>query len=221
MTMKLKHKHSRKAGLPPGTLVHIGEKKSETVTISVYEYGEGQFQERTVSKPDEIAMTGEPTVRWVDVGGIHKMEVLESFGKMFGLHPLLLEDIANTDQRPKLDDYGSYGYVVLKMLYEGDREGDINVEQVSLVFGENFLLSFQENGGDVFQGVKERLRNGKGRLRHAGADYLLYALMDSIVDRYFVILETLGERIEALQDLCVTNPGPETLRDIHGLKRQL
>ena len=191
--MKLKHKHSRKAGLPPGTLVHIGEKKSETVTISVYEYGEGQFQERTVSKPDEIAMTGEPTVRWVDVGGIHKMEVLESFGKMFGLHPLLLEDIANTDQRPKLDDYGSYGYVVLKMLYEGD----------------------------VFQGVKERLRNGKGRLRHAGADYLLYALMDSIVDRYFVILETLGERIEALQDLCVTNPGPETLRDIHGLKRQL
>jgi magnesium transporter len=219
--MKLKHKHSRKAGLPPGTLVHIGEKKSETVTISVYEYGEGQFQERTVSKPDEIAMTGEPTVRWVDVGGIHKMEVLESFGKMFGLHPLLLEDIANTDQRPKLDDYGSYGYVVLKMLYEGDREGDINVEQVSLVFGENFLLSFQENGGDVFQGVKERLRNGKGRLRHAGADYLLYALMDSIVDRYFVILETLGERIEALQDLCVTNLVRETLRDIHGLKRQL
>lgn len=140
---------------------------------------------------------------------------------MFGLHPLLLEDIANTDQRPKLDDYGTYGYLVLKMLYEGQSEGDINVEQVSLVFGENFVLSFQENGGDVFQGVKERLRNGKGRLRHAGADYLLYALMDSIVDRYFVILETLGEKIEALQDLCVTNPGPETLRDIHALKRQL
>jgi len=133
----------------------------------------------------------------------------------------LLEDIANTDQRPKLDDYGTYGYLVLKMLYEGKSEGDINVEQVSLVFGENFVLSFQENGGDVFQGVKERLRNGKGRLRHAGADYLLYALMDSIVDRYFVILETLGEKIEALQDLCVTNPGPETLRDIHALKRQL
>jgi magnesium transporter len=135
MTMKLKHKHSRKAGLPPGTLVHIGEKKSEAVTITVYEYGEGQFQERSVAKPDEVALTAEPTVRWVDVGGIHRMEVLEAFGKMFGLHPLLLEDIANTDQRPKLDDYGTYGYVVLKMLYEGQHEGDINVEQVSLVFG--------------------------------------------------------------------------------------
>ncbi len=219
--MKSMHKHSRKAGLPPGTLVHIGEKKTESVSISVYEYGEGQFQERSVAKPEEVSLIGEPTVRWVDVGGIHKMEVLEAFGKIFGLHPLLLEDIANTDQRPKLDDYGAYGYVVLKMLYEGQRHGDINVEQVSLIFGENFLLSFQENGGDVFQGVKERLRNGKGRLRHAGADYLLYALMDSIVDRYFIILETLGERVEVLQDRCVSNPGPETLRDIHALKRQL
>ncbi len=219
--MKLVHKRSRKAGLPPGTLVHIGEKKSESVKITVYEYGEGQFQERTVARPDEVVTTGEPTVRWVDIGGIHKMEVLEAFGKVFGLHPLLLEDLANTDQRPKLDDYGTYYYVVLKMLYEGQRQGDIAVEQVSLVFGENFLLSFQENGGDVFQGVKERLRNGKGRLRHAGADYLLYALMDSIVDRYFVVLEALGEKIEALQDLCITNPGPDTLRAIHILKRQL
>ena len=215
------HKHSRKSGLPPGTLVHIGEKKSDTVTISVYEYGEGQFQERTVAKPEEVMSTTEPTVRWVDIGGIHKIELLEGFGKLFGLHPLLLEDIANSDQRPKLDDYGTYGYVVLKMLYEGNQQGEINVEQVSLVFGENFLLSFQENGGDVFHAVKERLRAGKGRLRHAGADYLLYALMDSIVDRYFIILETLGERIEALQDLCISDPGPETLRDIHALKRQL
>jgi magnesium transporter len=156
-----------------------------------------------------------------DVGGVHKIEILESFGKLFGLHPLLLEDIANTDQRPKLDDYGSYGYVVVKMLYEGERHGDIVVEQVSLIYGDNFLLSFQENGGDVFQAVKDRLRSGKGRLRHAGSDYLLYALIDSVVDRYFGVLETVGERIEALQDLVVSNPQPETLREIHALKRQL
>jgi magnesium transporter len=219
--MKLVQKRSRKSGLPPGTLVHIGEKRAETVRISVFDYDEAHFQERTGVKPEEVTAPGDAMVRWVDIGGIHRMDVLETFGKTFGLHPLLLEDIANTDQRPKLDDYGTYGYVVLKMLYEGDRRGDINVEQVSLVFGENFLLSFQENGGDVFQVIKERLRAGKGRLRHAGSDYLLYALMDAIVDRYFAVLENLGEKIETLQDAVVTNPQPETLRDIHSLKRQL
>ena len=123
-----------------------------------------------------------------------------SVRKMFGLHLLLLEDIANTDQRPKLDDW-HLRLCGLEDAYEGQNEGDINVEQVSLVF-RIFALSFQENGGDVFCGVKERLRNGRVRLRHAGADYLLYALMDSIVDRYFVILETLGRKIEMLQDVC-------------------
>jgi magnesium transporter len=219
--MKLVQKRSRKAGLPPGTLVHIGEKKSETVEITVFDYDDSHFQERRVAQAEDVPIAPEPCVTWVDVGGVHKIEVLESFGKLFGLHSLLLEDIANTDQRPKLDDYGMYGYVVLKMLYEGERRGDIMVEQVSLVYGDNFLLSFQENGGDVFQAVKDRLRSGKGRLRHAGSDYLLYAVIDSIVDRYFVVLETVGERIEALQDIVVSNPQPETLREIHALKRQL
>lgn len=219
--MKLVQKRSRKAGLPPGTLVHIGERKAETVKITVFDYDEDHYQERQVAKAEEVPIAPEPCVTWVDVGGVHKIDVLETFGRLFGLHPLLLEDIANTDQRPKLDDYGSYGYVVLKMLYEGERRGDIIVEQVSLVYGDNFLLSFQENGGDVFQAVKDRLRSGKGRLRHTGSDYLLYALIDSIVDRYFVVLETVGERIEALQDVVVTNPEPETLREIHALKQQL
>lgn len=219
--MRLMQKRSRKAGLPPGTLVHIGEKRSETVKITVFDYDESHFQERPVEKAEHIPLAPAPCVTWVDIGGVHKMEVLESFGKVFGLHPLLLEDIANTDQRPKRDDYGTHGYVVLKMLYEGERPGDINFEQVSLVYGDNYLLSFQENGGDVFQAVKDRLRNGKGRLRHSGSDYLLYALIDSIVDRYFVVLETVGERIEALQDVVVTDPRPETLREIHAFKRQL
>ena len=219
--MKLMQKRSRKAGLPPGTLVHIGDKKPDTVKITVFSYDARHFQEQQVAKAEEIPTAPAPCVTWVDVGGVHKIEVLETFGKMFGLHSLLLEDIANTDQRPKLDDYGGYGYVVLKMLYEGKRPGDVIVEQVSLVYGNTFLLSFQENGGDVFQAVKERLRSGKGRLRHAGSDYLLYALIDSIVDRYFVVLEAVGERIEALQDIVVSSPEPETLREIHALKRQL
>jgi magnesium transporter len=148
------------------------------------------------------------------------VEVVETLGRQFSLHPLLLEDVANTDQRPKLDDYETYIFVVIKMLSLTARS-EIAVEQVSLVLGRNYVLSFQENGTDVFQPVRERLRGGKGRLRQSGADYLLYALVDAIVDQYFAVLESLGEKIEALQQTVVADPKPETLNDIHALKRQL
>jgi magnesium transporter len=157
---------------------------------------------------------------WINVGGVHRVEVVETLGRQFSLHPLLLEDVANTDQRPKLDDYETYIFVVIKMLSLTARS-EIAVEQVSLVLGRNYVLSFQENGTDVFQPVRERLRGGKGRLRQSGADYLLYALVDAIVDQYFAVLESLGEKIEALQQTVVADPKPETLNDIHALKRQL
>ena len=218
--MKLVQKRSRKTGLPPGTLVHIGEQKTDKVTITVFNYAGTRYDERQAVSLDALAPPTDESITWVDVGGVHKMEVLESFGKQFQLHPLLLEDIANTDQRPKLDDYETYLFVVMKMLTVTGRQ-DIIVEQVSLVLGKNFVLSFQENGTDVFQPVRERLRGGKGRLRQSGSDYLLYALVDSIVDQYFAVLEVLGEKIEALQDLVVSDPKPETLRQVHALKRQL
>jgi len=157
---------------------------------------------------------------WINVGGVHKVEVVEVLGKQFSLHPLLLEDVANTDQRPKLDDYETYIFLVMKMLSLTNRQ-EIAVEQVSLVLGRNYVLSFQENGTDVFQPVRERLRGGKGRMRQSGADYLLYALVDAIVDQYFAVLELLGEKIEALQHMVVADPQPETLKAIHALKRQL
>jgi magnesium transporter len=218
--MKLIQKRSRKTGLPPGTLVHIGEKKTDKVTITAFSYAGIRCDERQDVSLDILAPPTDGSVTWVDVGGVHKTEILESFGKQFHLHPLLLEDIANTDQRPKLDDYETYVFVVIKMLSLTDRQ-DVLVEQVSLVLGRNFVLSFQENGTDVFQSVRERLRAGKGRLRHARADYLLYALVDAIVDQYFAVLEAVGEKIEALQQVVVADPKPETLRDIHALKRQL
>ncbi|MFI5248036.1 MAG: magnesium/cobalt transporter CorA [Nitrospirales bacterium] len=218
--MKLVQKRSRKTGLPPGTLVHIGEEKTGKVAITVFNYAGTRCNERQDPSLDVVAPPTDESVTWVDVGGVHKMEVLESFGKQFQLHPLLLEDIANTDQRPKLDDYETYLFLVMKMLSVTDRQ-DIVVEQVSLVLGRNFVLSFQENGTDVFKPVRDRLRGGKGRLRQSGADYLLYTLVDAIVDQYFVVLEVLGEKIEALQDLVVSDPKPETLRQMHALKRQL
>ncbi|HKO30115.1 MAG TPA: CorA family divalent cation transporter, partial [Nitrospiraceae bacterium] len=185
--MKLVQKRSRKTGLPPGTLVHIGEKKTDKVTITAFNYAGTRCDERRDLSFDALTLPTDGSMTWVDVGGVHNMDILESFGKQFQLHPLLLEDIANTDQRPKLDDYDTYLFLVMKMLSVTDRQ-DIVVEQVSLVLGRNFVLSFQENGTDVFTPVRDRLRGGKGRLRQSGADYLLYALVDAIVDQYFAVV---------------------------------
>jgi len=219
--MKLVQKRSRKTGLPPGTLVHIGEGKvHQPVTITAFNYAGDRCEEQSVGNPEDLMPPMDQSVTWINVGGVHKLEILEAFGKQFSLHPLLLEDIANTDQRPKLDDYETHLFLVLKMLLVTDRQA-ITVEQVSLVLGQNYVLTFQENGTDVFKPVRDRLRGGKGRLRHTGADYLLHALVDAIVDQYFAVLEPLGEKIEGLQDLVVNDPNPETLRRIHALKREL
>jgi magnesium transporter len=155
--MKLVQKRSRKTGLPPGTLVHIGEKKTDKVTITAFNYAGTRCDEHQDPSPGVLAPPTDESVTWVDVGGVQKMDILESFGKQFQLHPLLLEDIANTDQRPKLDDYETCLFLVMKMLSVTDRQ-DIIVEQVSLVLGRNFVLSFQENGTDVFTPVRGHLR---------------------------------------------------------------
>lgn len=200
--------------------MHIGERKSESVTITVFRYNGAMCEELESKQAEQLAPPADNSVMWINVGGVHKVEMVETLGKQFSLHPLLLEDVANTDQRPKLDDYESYLFLVIKMLSLSARK-EIVVEQVSLVLGRNYVISFQENGSDVFQPVRERLRGGKGRLRQSNADYLFYALIDAIVDQYFAVLESLGEKIEALQQAVVNDPQPETLNDIHALKRQL
>ena len=218
--MKLVQKRSKKTGLSPGTLIHIGETRTDSVTVTRFNYAGTHCDEQVVTDMEALQPPADETVTWVNVGGVHKVEVLEGFGKCFGLHPLLLEDIANTDQRPKLDDYETYLFLVMKMLTTSDR-GDILVEQVSFVLGRNYVLSFQENGTDVFGAVRDRLKGGKGRLRQNGSDYLIYALIDAVVDQYFAVLEMLGERIESLQERVMADPKPETLQNIHALKRQL
>ena len=218
--MKLMQKRSKKKGLSPGTLIHIGEKRTEAVTVTLFNYSSTHCDEQPIGDVNELRPPSDETVSWVDVDGVHKTDVLEAFGKHFGLHPLLLEDIANTDQRPKLDDYDTYLFLVMKVL-TASNQGDILVEQICFVLGRNYVLSFQENGTDVFQSVRDRLRVGKGRLRQNGSDYLVYALIDAVVDQYFEVLEMLGERIEAMQERLMADPRPETLKDIHALKRQL
>jgi magnesium transporter len=214
-------KRSQKAGLPPGTLVHIGERKAEKTRIRVIDYDEKQFQEMEAETIEVcFPFRDSSTVTWINIDGIHQVDIIEKLGSCYNLHPLLLEDILNTEQRPKMEDFGDYIFIVLKMLDFGEN-GVIEAEQVSLVFGPNYVISFQEHEGDVFNSVRERIRNNKGRVRKSGADYLAYVLIDSIVDNYFSILENIGERIEATEQQLAENPTMETLHAIRELKKEM
>jgi len=213
------HKRSRKSALPPGTLIHVGEKREETVKISVIDYDKKKYEEKSVKDIEECFPFKETsTVTWINIDGVHQVEVIEKVGKYFNIHPLTLEDVVNTGQRPKYDDMGTYLYIVLQMVYpNGDNE--IETEQVSLIVGSNFLFSFQEKEGDVFNPIRERIKDAKGRIRTMGVDYLAYTLVDAIVDNYFSVLERIGEKIETLEEELVDNPQPTTLQTIHNLKR--
>ncbi|MDI6616998.1 MAG: magnesium/cobalt transporter CorA, partial [Syntrophaceae bacterium] len=215
-------KGSRVAGLPPGALVHIGDRKSEKVEITVFGYNESGVEEREVDRVEEcLELRDNHTATWINVDGLHCIDVLEKLGQHFGIHHLVLEDILDTDQRPKIEDYGDYLYMVLKMFYYDETGSEIITEQVSIVLGSNYVISFQERPGDVFDPVRERIRTGKVRIRKLGADYLAYALVDSIVDNYFVVLEKLYDRIESLEEELVVNPSGSTLKTIHSLKNEM
>jgi magnesium transporter len=209
-------------GLPPGELIHIGEKKTEKVKITVIDYSPDKFQEKEVKKAEDcFPFKRKPTVTWINIDGLHQIDVIEKLGECFEIHPLVQEDILNTDQRPKIEDFEKYIFIVLKMLYTDEKTHEIHSEQVSLILGSNFVISFQESIGDVFDTIRERIRNSKGRIRKMGADYLAYGLIDAIVDNYFSILEKIGEKIEGIENEIVADPTPEKLQIIHNLKREM
>ncbi len=215
-------KGAKKPGLKPGTLIHVGEKKIDKPKITIFDYDETNFQEKPVESVEEcFPFKDLPTVTWINIDGLHEVELIEKMGKHFNFHPLLMEDILNTGQRPKMEDFEGHMFIVLKMLYFDEENYEILAEQVSIILGQNFVISFQEREGDVFNAVRERIRNGKGRIRRMGSDYLAYALIDLIVDHYFSILEKLGEEIEELEEALLTNPKPETMQNIHELKREM
>jgi len=219
---KNRNKRVKKSGLPSETLVYTGERKDGTVKIHVIDYDEKDLVEAELTAVEAcIPYKNKPTVTWVNADGVHNVPMLEKLGDCFGLHKLVMEDIVNTDQRPKMEDHDEYLYIVLKML-SNDKTGVIATEQVSLVLGTNFVLSFQEGlEGDVFGPVRERLRADKGRIRKMGADYLAYALMDAVVDNYFVVLEKFGDKLEQLEGELIDNPTQKTAQSIYQLKREL
>jgi magnesium transporter len=218
----VKRRRAKRVGLPPGTLVHTGEQKTEKTRLTVFDYDATHCEEKEVGTPEELfPFKDRPTNTWINIDGLHQVDVIEKIGQHYELHPLLLEDIVSVRQRPKLDDYDSYLFIVLKMLRYDEARHEIDIEQVSLVLGKNFVISFQENVGDVFDPVRDRLRNGKGRIRKMGTDYLAYALIDAIVDQYFVVLEKLGEQISDLEEEMLRDPRQETVTAIHRLKRTM
>jgi magnesium transporter len=212
---------SHKAGLPPGTVVHIGEQKSETTRVRVMHYDAAKLTERELDRVEEGAsLKAASGVTWVHVTGVHDVELLGRLGKSFGLHPLVVEDISNTDQRPKVEEYEGYAYLVIKLIHEAPANG-IVVEQVSVVLGPDFVLSFEEAEPTVFDAVRQRLRDSRGSIRAQGADYLAYSLLDSVVDNYFGVLERFGERVELLQEELVGKTSERAQHTLHQLRREM
>jgi magnesium transporter len=213
---------SKKGGLQPGTITPVGEQRSEQVRMSVIRYDEKDFMEKKISAvEDSLPSRDKPSVTWLDIDGVHQPEIIEQVGKHFNMHPLVLEDIANTGQRPKIEDYEDYIFIVLRMLRFDEEENETKSEQVSVILGTNFVISFQEKERDVFDPIRERLRNSKGRIRKMSADFLAYSLIDAIIDNYFMVLERLGETIEEIEDSLVSNPTAARLQKIHDLRREM
>lgn len=214
-------KRSAKTGLPPGFLIHIGKTHAEKAKITFCEYDESYFREKEVSALEGVLPPPDRAgVAWIHIDGLQEIHLLEQLGSLFSLHPLTLEDILNTEQRPKSEDHEGYFYIVLRLFREDADDGFVP-EQVSIVFGPNWLISLREREGKLFDPVRERLRNERGRLRKAGADYLAHALLDAIVDGFFPVLDKFGEKVETLEETLVGRPSPVTLRAIQTLKREM
>lgn len=219
---RLFHKALKKVGSSPGTLVHVGERRIDKVRLSVMHYTADSLIERNLEGVEEgldLARTGAAT--WINIDGTHDVSLMENIGRRQGIHPLTLEDVLNTTLRPKSEVFDDYLFVVLKMLRWNPDEKSIASEQISLILGENILISFQEAAGDVFEPVRDRIRKGKGRIRSAGSDYLAYALIDAIVDHYFVILDHVGQRLERLEEGIDDHPDAGLLDEIHAVRREL
>ncbi|HEX3127327.1 MAG TPA: magnesium/cobalt transporter CorA [Thermoanaerobaculia bacterium] len=215
--MKIGKRYSR-PGTAPGTL-RAPERRVDEVRITVIDYGPEHFEEKTVTRVEEVfRYRDSPTVTWINVEGLHDVAMIESIGRHFGFHSLALEDVLNCGQRPKLEDYGQHHFIIMKSLLPGE---PLDTEQISFFLAGNYVITFQEVPGDSFEAVRERIRRGKGLMRNSGADYLVYALIDALVDEFFPVLERYGEQIEALEAELLTNPSRRTIQEVHRVKREL
>lgn len=219
---KVLKKRSQKSGLPPGTLVHIGEKSDRHIKLSLMEYDENTLvEEEDVSIEVCLKKIQTPIMTWIQVNGVSDPAIIASLGNHFHLHALILEDVLNTTQRAKLDTYQNQVFLVLRLLkYTADNH-ELKDEQVSIVFGPNYLISFVETHEDFFKPIKERMRQGNNRLRCQEPDYLAYALLDLIVDQYFIVLEKVDVDLDNLEEELLYSPRINTMKKIQKAKREM
>jgi len=197
---------SQKIGLPPGSLVHIGVHKKEQVSISVIDYDAEWVKEVTLDSIDECSVfRNSKTCSWININGLNDIKIIEEVGRLFDIHPLLLEDLLNTNQRPKSEDFTDYIFLTLKMLTFNQERQQVHKEQVTFILGKNYLISFQEHEGDVFKHIRDRILNGLGKVRHRSVDYLFYLLLDAVVDEYFLVTEALTDGINKLENDAIKN----------------
>ena len=227
---------TKKIGLPPGTLVYLSDsvEPKENVLITIFDFNEDYYNEKQNALVEDCVQPKNGFIRWINVDGVHDLEIIEKICTQFKVHSLTQEDIVNTEQRPKVDEYSeeNYLYFVIKMLYlkkeklnNGEEHSNetlkLQAEQISLILGKNYVISFQETIGDIFDPIRTRIRAGKGKIRKKGSDYLTYLLIDSVIDNYFLVLEKIGENIEKLEDLLIKNEESFSINEIYNFKREI
>jgi magnesium transporter len=214
-------KRARKAGMSPGTVFFTGERRTDHTRVTVTDFDQTTLHEVDITHADECArFKDSETVSWIDVEGLHDVTLLEQMGAVFSIHPLVLEDIAHSGQRAKLEVHENYLFIVVRAITPGLREVP-EEEQISLVIGRNYLLTFQERPSPVFDSVRQRIQASRGLVRRMGVDYLAYALLDSVVDQYFVVLEDIGEELEEVEDVLLKDPRPHYLEALHDLRKDV
>jgi len=217
-----KYKKTDKVGKPPGTLLYMGPKKNVPITVDVFDYNLETIQEfQTDTIPAGLDFKNTPTVTWIDVKGLHNLELIEQIGQKADIHPLTLEDLLNVDQRPKIDIFDTYVYIVIKILSYNDQTQSIDSDQISIILGQHYVLTFLEEETDTFEPLRTRLKAGKGKLRSSTSDYLAYAILDVIVDNYYDVIEKVGERIEDFEEKLMTNPHKMLVKEIYSIKREM
>lgn len=216
--MRLFRKSGIQPGKAPGTITHIG-KNTKVSKIQIVDFDKEQLSEREIKNVEDcFSLFEKPTVTWVNIIGLHNVKNIEKIGMRLGIHPLVLEDIANTNQHPKVEDYDNFIFLVLKMFEFDESNDEVKMGHLSILCGSNFILSFMESSSDVFEPVLARIREGRKTMRQSDSDYLMYALLDAIVDNYFIVLENLGEKIEELEKKIVQAPSPINLKTLHKLQ---
>ena len=215
-------KYSQKVGQPPGTLIYVGEERTEPIRITVIDYDEGHIHEDEVQTIEEcLPFKNTETVTWIQIEGVHETPIIEEIGEHFGVSHLLLEDLMNPNHLPKIEIHKDYVFIILKSLDYNAVSSTVSREQISLIIGPNFVISLQENRSEIFTSIQNRLWNTQGRIRKMRSGYLAYALIDVIVDNYFLVLDELSERIESLEEETIVHPTPEVLTKINILRKEL